>query len=104
MSRRSLAVGGALSAPQAGSSLKPLAPAIAIMCPALSTRHDDRWPRWGPRSRPKHSGGPRGGVGDFGNEPFQAAVGIGNSAVPDSVTDGVGLGARVIVWGLAHVS
>ena len=27
---------------------------IAIMCPALLTRHHDRWPRWYPRSRPKH--------------------------------------------------
>jgi hypothetical protein len=27
---------------------------IAIMCPALSTRRHDRWPRWGPRSSPKH--------------------------------------------------
>ena len=29
----------------------------AIMCPALSTRRDDRWPRWDPRSRPKHGCG-----------------------------------------------
>jgi hypothetical protein len=27
---------------------------IAIMCPALSTRLYDRWPRWDPRSSPKH--------------------------------------------------
>jgi hypothetical protein len=30
---------------------------IAIMCPAFWTRLDDRWPRWYPRSRPKHIGG-----------------------------------------------
>ena len=30
---------------------------IAIMCPALSTRRHDRWPRWDPRSRPKHGCG-----------------------------------------------
>jgi hypothetical protein len=30
---------------------------IAIMCPALPTRHHDRWPRWSPRSSPKHEGG-----------------------------------------------
>ena len=30
---------------------------IAIMCPAFSTRHHDRWPRWYPRSKPKHSRG-----------------------------------------------
>jgi hypothetical protein len=29
----------------------------AIMCPALSTRRHDRWPGWGPRSRPKHGCG-----------------------------------------------
>jgi hypothetical protein len=29
---------------------------IAIMCPAWSTRHHDRWPRWDPRCRPKHFG------------------------------------------------
>jgi hypothetical protein len=27
---------------------------IAIMCPAFVTRHHDRWPRWYPRSKPKH--------------------------------------------------
>jgi hypothetical protein len=30
---------------------------IAIMCPALWTRLHDRWPRWYPRSKPKHFGG-----------------------------------------------
>jgi hypothetical protein len=30
---------------------------IAIMCPAFSTRHHGRWPRWYPRSRPKHMRG-----------------------------------------------
>ena len=30
---------------------------IAIMCPAFVTRHHDRWPRWYPRSNPKHLGG-----------------------------------------------
>ena len=30
---------------------------IAIMCPALSTRHHVRWPRWVPRSSPKQSRG-----------------------------------------------
>jgi hypothetical protein len=30
---------------------------IAIMCPALWTRHHDRWPRWYPRSKPEHMGG-----------------------------------------------
>ena len=29
----------------------------AIMCPALSTRHHDRWPRWGSRSGPQQSSG-----------------------------------------------
>jgi len=28
----------------------------AIMCPAFATRHHDRWPRWYPRSSPKHFG------------------------------------------------
>jgi hypothetical protein len=30
---------------------------IAIMCPALSTRLHDRWPRWVPRSSPKQTCG-----------------------------------------------
>src|ERR1700722_18320843 len=30
---------------------------IAIMCPALSARFHDRWPRWGPRPSPKQTCG-----------------------------------------------
>ena len=35
----------------------PTGRSIAIMCPAFSTRRHDRWPRWYPRSKPKHIGG-----------------------------------------------
>jgi hypothetical protein len=35
----------------------PTGRSIAIMCPAFSTRRHDRWPRWYPRSKPKHFGG-----------------------------------------------
>jgi len=34
---------------------------IALMCPALLTRHHDRWPRWVPRSSPKQARGPEEG-------------------------------------------
>ena len=33
---------------------------IALMCPALLTRHRDRWPRWVPRSSPKQARGLEG--------------------------------------------
>jgi hypothetical protein len=57
--KASVAVGACVDGPlDAREKMRNLTGgSIAIMCPALSTRHDDRWPRWVPRSRPKHFGG-----------------------------------------------